>query len=121
VAFASGVVYAMLQSNITVSWTGPLPQGIPDFRLPKLTLTLPNDTNYTVILANGTSIIYTLPNTTQTIPFWKIASVNSKFYLFFQIVQLLKLSLICNLINNNNKKLVERRFKEDKSELISLS
>src|SRR6218665_370342 len=84
VAFASGVVYAMLQSNITVSWTGPLPQGIPDFRLPKLTLTLPNDTNYTVILANGTSIIYTLPNTTQTIPFWKIASVNSKFYLLFR-------------------------------------
>jgi len=83
VAFASGVVYAMLQSNITISWTGPLPQGIPDFTPPNLTLTLPNGTNYTVILANGTSIIHTLPNTTQTIPFWKIASVNSKFYLFF--------------------------------------
>lgn len=81
VAFASGVVYAMLQSNITISWTGPLPQGIPDFRPPNLTLTIPNATNYSLILPDGTDLILTTPNVTQTIPFWQIASVNIEFYL----------------------------------------
>lgn len=66
VAFSGGVVYALLQRGVLVSYTGTLPPGIPDFKPPNFTMTL--------------------ANSNETIPLWQIASDIGVGFFFVPLV-----------------------------------
>jgi len=45
ITFSAGVVYAMIQSRLNITYTGYIVPGVPSFRAPNFTLALPNSTD----------------------------------------------------------------------------
>lgn len=72
VAFSGGVVYALLKSDIIVSYANQFPPGIPNFTPPNFTLTVTND------------------NRTETMEFWQIASDIGVGFFFVPLVGMLE-------------------------------